>query len=93
MTKLSDNYNSKGNPVLHCIYYRVPTKIFMVVNKDATEEVESLELEEELTIDDDGEIMEEEDFADIEGLGDHCVLEKHSLNGNSLDQGQYYLAV
>ena len=25
MTKLSDNYNSKGNPVWHCLYYRVST--------------------------------------------------------------------
>ena len=53
----------------------------MVVNKDPTEEVESLELEEELTIDDD----------DYEGLEDHCVLEKHSLDQNSLNLGQYYL--
>ena len=57
-----------------------------VVNKDATEEVEILELEE-----DDGKIVEEEDVVDIEGLGDHCVLEKHSLDQNSLDRIQYYL--
>ena len=62
-----------------------------VVNKDPTEGVEILELEEELTIDDDGKIVEKEDFVDTEGLGDHCVLEKHSLDQNSLDQGQYYL--
>jgi hypothetical protein len=55
-----------------------------VVNKDPTEE-------EELTIDDDGQIVEGEDFADIEGLGDHCVLEKHSSDENSLDRGQYHL--
>ena len=29
MTELSDNHDSKGNPVWHCIYYRVPTNIFM----------------------------------------------------------------
>ena len=63
----------------------------MVVNKDPTEEVESLELEEELTIDDDGEIVEEEDFVDYEGLEDNCVLEKHSLDQNSLNRGQFYL--
>ena len=30
MIRLSDNHNSKGIPVWHCIYYRVPTKIFLL---------------------------------------------------------------
>ena len=31
MTKFSDNHNSKGNPVWHCIYHRVPMKIFIII--------------------------------------------------------------
>ena len=33
MNKLSENHSFKGNPVWHCIYYRVlPTKTFMNEN-------------------------------------------------------------
>ena len=47
-----------------------------VVNKEPIEEVteEILELDKELTIDEDGEIVEEENFADIVDLGDKSDL-------------------